>query len=236
MKLVSWNCQGAFRKKADFILSLKPDILVVQECEFQNKLVFSPTTRQPNDILWIGDNQNKGLGVFSYCDYRFKIHDFYNPEFKVIVPVLVTNEQHSFTLFAIWANNPLDKDNRYIEQVWKAINYYDSFLNKEIIMIGDFNSNKIWDKLHRNGNHSEVVHRLFDKKIISVYHKHLGEEQGMEKTPTFFLQRNKNKPYHIDYCFASEDLFDKLINLEIGTYDNWIEYSDHSPLTFEFNM
>jgi exonuclease III len=64
MKLITWNCQGAFRKKADQILPHRPDILVIQECEHPDKLVFHPTTQQPNDLIWFGDNLHKGLGVF----------------------------------------------------------------------------------------------------------------------------------------------------------------------------
>lgn len=33
MRLITWNCQGAFRNKASVILKHKPDILVIQECE-----------------------------------------------------------------------------------------------------------------------------------------------------------------------------------------------------------
>ena len=32
----------AFRKKADFILTYKPDILIVPECEHPDKLKFNP--------------------------------------------------------------------------------------------------------------------------------------------------------------------------------------------------
>ncbi|RDI50231.1 exonuclease/endonuclease/phosphatase family protein [Flavobacterium glaciei] len=139
--------------------------------------------------------------------------------------------------FAIWANNTQDKNNQYIEQVWKAINHYDEILNNETsILIGDFNSNKIWDRKHRIGNHSEVVDRLANKKIFSIYHKHYNEEQGKETKPTFYLQRNKNKPYHIDYCFASESLINKFKEIEIGTFENWIELSDHSPLLVKFEL
>lgn len=51
MKLITWNCQGAFRKKADIILLQQPDILVVQECEHPDNLVFNSTTQRPNDFL-----------------------------------------------------------------------------------------------------------------------------------------------------------------------------------------
>ena len=32
MKIIGWNCNGAFRKKSKQILSMKPDILIVSEC------------------------------------------------------------------------------------------------------------------------------------------------------------------------------------------------------------
>ncbi len=237
MKLISWNCQGAFRKKADIILKHQPDILVIQECEHPDKLLFSPTTVRPKDFLWFGENNHKGLGVFSYGDYKFQLINSHSSDIKTVLPISVTGAQFHFTLFAVWANNRHDKNNQYIEQVWKAISYYSQILrNGHIIITGDFNSNKIWDKKHRAGNHSAVVDTLAKMNIHSAYHKHFEQEQGKEKHPTFFLQRNKNKPYHIDYCFASTDIFDKVLNVEVGTYDNWIPYSDHSPLTIEFDF
>lgn len=238
MKLITWNCQGAFRLKADIILLQQPDILVVQECEHPDKLVFNATTQPPKDILWFGDNKDKGLGIFSYSDYKFQLLDQHNTDIKIISPVFVTGGQLDFTLFGIWANNRHDRDGRYIEQVWKAINHYDQLLTTgRTILTGDFNSNKIWDKKHKKlANHSKVVARLAEKNIYSVYHKYLNQEQGQESHPTFFFKRNREKPYHIDYCFTSTDLYDKVKNIEIGTYENWGTHSDHAPLTIDFDL
>jgi exonuclease III len=33
MKIITWNCNMAFRKKADWILQYEPDILIIPECE-----------------------------------------------------------------------------------------------------------------------------------------------------------------------------------------------------------
>lgn len=237
MKIITWNCQGAFRKKAHIILQHSPDILVVQECEHPDKLVFDTASKPPNDILWFGDNSYKGLGIFSYSDYRFKLLDQHNEAIKIIVPISVTGGKLDFTLFAIWANNRNDLEGQYIEQVWKAINYYKHILcDGQSILTGDFNSNKIWDKKHRIGNHSTVVETLLENKIYSAYHRYLVQEQGQENHPTFYLQRNRNKPYHIDYCFTSADLYGKVMHLEIGTYENWITYSDHVPLMVKFDL
>lgn len=59
MKLISWNCQGAFRIKAIHFLEINPDILVIQDCEHPDKLTFNSPTQRPSDVLWIGDNEQK---------------------------------------------------------------------------------------------------------------------------------------------------------------------------------
>jgi exonuclease III len=227
----------AFRKKADIILAYQPDILIVQECEHPDKLKFEPGIPKPNDTLWFGSNQHKGLGIFSYSDFRFKVIDTHNPDFRMIIPIAVTGKKSSFTLYAIWAWNPADPDGHYVTQVWKAINHYNQTLSKKkTILIGDFNSNTIWDKPRREGNHSTVVTHLEKKGIHSVYHRHFKQVQGKEEHPTLYMYRHKDKPYHIDYCFASEDILDKLTAIEIGEYDFWSQYSDHVPLIVTFNL
>ena len=226
-----------FRKKADFILKHKPDILIVPECEHPDKLIFSIDTPKPTDILWFGKNQNKGLAIFSYSEYRFSILDNHNLELQMIIPISVTSKLFSFNLFAIWANNPTDRDGQYVEQVWKAVHHYDSLLtNTKTVLVGDFNSNKIWDKKHRISNHSNVVKLLENKGIVSAYHLHHKQIQGAEEHPTLYMYRHKDKPYHIDYCFTSIDMAEKIQSVEIGDYDFWINHSDHVPVMVTFDI
>lgn len=237
MKIITWNCNMAFRNKAAFVLQFNPDILVVQECECPDKLKFPASTPLPTDVFWYGTNANKGVGVFSYSNFRFKLHKKHNPDFKYILPLLVTKGAIDFILFAVWANNPADKDGAYVTQVWKAIHYYNRLIaGKQTMLIGDFNSNTIWDRPRREGNHSTVVEKLEKKKIFSTYHSFHSQIQGKEKHPTQFMYRHKDKPYHLDYCFASSDFIDKLTNVEVGSYDDWKSYSDHKPLSFTFDL
>lgn len=237
MRLITWNCQGAFRRKAEYILSLRPDILVVQECEHPDKLKFNSSSLKPNDFYWYGDSAHKGLGLFSYSDYKFELLPSFNPEFRYILPFRVTGNEQSFSFFAIWAmNNKMNREARYIGQIWFAINYYSDLLDNSTILIGDFNSNKIWDYKDRIGTHSDVVNKLAEKDIHSVYHKHFDIEQGKEKHPTFFLQKKNLKPYHIDYCFVSGNMLAKVKEVEIGTFEKWIIHSDHTPLSIKFDL
>lgn len=227
----------AFRKKASAITAFSPDILVVPECECPEKLSFDLYAPKPKQFLWFGGNQNKGLGIFSYSDFTFKLLDAHNPELKTIVPLQVSNNKFSFTLFAIWANNPADKGFQYVGQVWKALGHYKSLLKKRnVILIGDFNSNTIWDKPKREGNHSTVVKHLKELNIHSCYHQHFKSEQGKEKHHTLYMYRNKTKGYHIDYCFASKFFSDRLKSVIIGKHKDWNIYSDHTPLIVDFDL
>ena len=235
MKIISWNCNMAFRKKADHILRHNPDILVIPECEHPDKLIFTDQTRKPKHTIWFGQNRNKGIGIFSYSKYKFRVLPTHNPELKHIIPISVTGGPYRFILFAIWANNPTDPDGTYVKQIWKAITHYESELtNTQVILIGDFNSNTIWDRPRRIGNHSAVVTALGEKNIFSTYHTHYKQTQGAEAHPTLYMYRHKNKPYHLDYCFVSKKLLSRVALVEIGEYDHWKQYSDHVPIMVTF--
>ena len=191
----------------------------------------------PSDIAWYGDNPNKGLGVLAYGDYKLRIMRRHNPAFKTIVPIAVTGGGIDFTLFAIWANNPADKGHEYVGQIWKAVQQYEKLIRrKRTVLAGDFNSNSIWDKPRRVGNHTALVELLGKKKISSVYHQHFGHPHGQEEHATFNLYKNVSKPYHLDYCFASKDLTSKLSRVEILNFEPGQIHSDHMPLIVDFDL
>ena len=214
MNLTTWNCNGGYRNKPH----IDSDIIVIQECE---KLA------QPE--WWDGDKE--GIGIFSKHDIM--LHEDYNFEFRYVMPV-TTN---GFNLFGIWAmNDPNNKQNRYISQIWRAINYYKKLLKEPTVIIGDFNWNIKWDAKASPpllGNWVDVVTLLQDSGITSVYHKYYGEEFGQETQPTFYQFKDISKPYHIDYCFTSSHF--KIDSVEVGKYDEWIKYSDHMPLTISLS-
>jgi exonuclease III len=235
MRIITWNCNMAFRNKAHLLLEYDPDILVISECENPDALKFPVSVKQPDSIIWYGNKSHKGLGVFAYNGYQLKL--LHEPAFQTILPIRVKHGRKSLNLFAVWANNPSDKKNQYVGQVWQAIHQYDDIIkNSRTILAGDFNSNTIWDKPKRVGNHSDVVRVLGTKKIGSVYHHHHKQIQGNEAHPSFYLYRHLDKPYHLDYCFASKDLLKKLTHVEMGSHQQWCAYSDHTPLMAEFEI
>jgi endonuclease/exonuclease/phosphatase family metal-dependent hydrolase len=109
-------------------------------------------------------------------------------------------------------------------------------LNGPSIIVGDFNWNAIWDlkpSYPLYGNLTDVVEMLKYRKIKSAYHEFFDEDFGKETKPTFFMHHNQNKPYHIDYCFASQHL--EVCNVEVGSINDWVEKSDHMPIIVTFS-
>ena len=226
----------AFRKKADLISAHQPDVLIIPECEHPEKLIFTTDHFKPTSTLWFGKNRNKGLAIFSFGNLKLKLIKDHNEDFKMIIPIRVTGSKTPFNLFAIWAYNPDDKDGVYVTQVWKAVNHYKHLIkNIPAILIGDFNSNTIWDKKNRIDTHSSLVNELKKMGVESTYHVHHKQEHGKEEHPTFYLYKHADKPYHLDYCFASKKFMKKLINVEVGSHQEWQKHSDHSPLIITFN-
>jgi exodeoxyribonuclease-3 len=150
----------AFRKKAEFILTEQPDILIVPECENQERLAFGLESQQRTDKFWYGNNPHKGIRVFSFGDFKIKRLDIHNPDFKYVLPLSIYNEKINLTVFAIRLQKP-EKQDCYTEQVWNAVHFYGNLLDNDIvILVGDFNSNSIWNKPNRIYNHTNLVDYL----------------------------------------------------------------------------
>ncbi|EJQ92942.1 endonuclease/exonuclease/phosphatase family protein [Bacillus cereus] len=235
MKIVAWNTAMAFRKKIEKILPLKANILVIPECENPEKWKENYDQKGIVQFLWDGDNLNKGIGIITLDDtYQIEFHPDYDRKFRYIIPLKVSGEQE-FIMFAVWSQNDKERYNSYIGQIYLALEKYASLLKEPCIIVGDWNSNKIFDRIKRVKTHSEVVELLEGLGIMSAYHRYADEEQGQETKPTYYYRKDKEKPFHIDFLFASEIFLDQLKSFKIGTYEEWIKFSDHMPISVEFD-
>ncbi len=114
MRVITWNCNMAFRKKAHFIVSKSPDILIVPECESLEKLKFEHEFDLPNSFLWFGENQNKGLGVFSFGKYELELLPVHNPEIKTVLPIKVSGGAIDLVDTPIEVPDLLSSDTGYV--------------------------------------------------------------------------------------------------------------------------
>jgi len=236
MKILSWNCNMAFRKKADIIATYKPDIAVIPECECRDVFEKNGIDLGSSNFIWYGKNKNKGLGVFSFGEYSIDLLN-HNEEYEYIIPIKVKHNKKSYILLATWTqfvNRSIY--NSYVVQAARAFKQYSEYLeDPNVIIVGDFNSNSIWDlESKKEYNHSDMIKILEEYNIYSIYHELNNKSQGEEEEATLYMQRNKQKPYHIDYCFCKMDNIHKLKKFSIGKYDDYISKSDHMPLFIEF--
>ncbi len=221
MKIVSWNCSGKFREKFKTIKNVDADIYVVQECENPQKYINKEYGYFSKNYLWIGNDENKGLGIFAKENIKIQKNNWKSYCLRNFLSVKVNDE---FDLVGVWACKP------YIEEyyIYQSINI--KKYNKNTIIIGDFNSNLIWDKKNNTRNHTNVVNELERKGLSSAYHTVYNENQGCESIKTFYLYRHKDKGYHIDYCFIDKN---RIKNFEILNDLNWLKLSDHIPIIIE---
>jgi len=148
------------------------------------------------------------------------------------IPVEVTGPTN-FLLIAVWSK--ARQENPYVEGVVRAVELYRNlFTRYRVVLAGDFNSNAIWDSNHATGlSHSALVKMLSDLGLVSSYHFFHREAHGQEKQPTSYFQWNERRPFHIDYCFIPDEWAPRLQRVEIGSYAEWKDCSDHRPLLVE---
>lgn len=229
MKILTWNCNGAFRKKLEHIRQFDADIYVIQECENTDVARKIYSEWMPN-YIWKGKNIHKGLAVFAKKEYLIEELNWADDVLELFLPVKIDSKIQLLAIWTKYANSPTFQ---YIGQLWKYLQLnQQNMLSSPMILVGDLNSNACWD---RWWNHSDVVNHLKSMGIESVYHKTHSEKHGEETQSTFYLQRKYEKNYHIDYLFSSVSLFDVSKSTSQIFDKSWLDYSDHLPILFEVN-
>ena len=234
MTIVTWNCNGALRHKYHSLAVLDADILIIQVCENPIESNDEEYREWAKNHLWIGDSKNKGLGIFAFGDLTLEAlrwpSIFKGNQVKHFLPCRVNDH---FNLLAVWTHKNNSPTFVYIGQFWKYLQLNKEQFN-EIVIAGDFNSNAQWHQPDRWWNHLDVVRELQEMDISSVYHRENDVQHGKESQATFYLQRNLEKPFHLDYIFASENWIQSISKVEIGSEEDWLQLSDHMPITASF--
>ncbi len=230
MKLITWNCQGAFRKKYSAIAGLKPDLAVIQECECLERLPWKQGS-PPAQALWVGENPTRGLGVFSWTNLEFGLWEGMDASIRHCAPVCV-RAPFQFHLVAVWAMDHRDNRLSYSAQVYQAVAAYREFiLAADTLFVGDFNSSPRTTPRSRIGNHTTLSNALAGLGMISAYHLYFHERQGQETRFTYFRGRKPDRPSHIDYAYIPTRWLRRLKQVEVGDPPAWLQLSDHCPLS-----
>lgn len=225
MKLISWNANCKFREKYHLLSDF--DIAVVQECEDPERCNDIGYKSWASNHHWIGDLKHKGLGVFINDSLSFKVMDLPKTSQRFFLPLQLGNGAQ---ILAVWAMSAENRQDGYVAQIHDYLRTHSHFFNwEQLVIVGDFNSNAIWDSKRELRNHGNLVKKLNDYGSQSLYHHHSREPHGSETSSTFYMYRHEDKPYHIDYVFVP---YSKLANslIELGKANEWLQFSDHVPL------
>ena len=227
MKIVSWNCNGGFRKKYMDLFNAYPDadVFMIQECEnpdFYNnrefKALFQKGFHVGTPDFWM-----KGIGVFApkgnslrrtKCKYGNPLHMLGYAFFDV---------DNCYKMLAVWPHG------KYVEEMIDFFHLNESLFTNDLLVMGDTNSCSVFNNHHpKNKNHDVLVDLLNQKGLVDAYNYSMGEAEGEETIPTFYLQRKKEKPYHLDRCFIAPG---RITSFKVAeNHDYWLSLSDHIPI------
>ena len=239
MRIVIWNCAMKLRgAKLSALEGLQPDIAIVPECESPQRLWGKQPLLAPIPMEWIGDNEQKGLGVLAFNGYRIKRHPDYDPSPRWLLPIEVRGPVN-FHLLAVWATRqriPQTDDDELSGHPLEAAQRYHNFLAAgPALAAGDFNTNVRWDKGKNATNHAHSVAGLERLGMASAYHVGRGEFHGKESLATLYLRDRK---YHVDYCFLPLEWCSQLREVEVGAFEAWVGrgLSNHVPWVVDVDL
>ena len=77
---------------------------------------------------------------------------------------------------------------------------------------------------------------LSSKGLVSCHHAQDNIAHGKEVDPTFFMHRNQENLYHIDYLFAPNRFVPDTELMEIENKEQWLQLSDYLPISYQLNV
>ncbi|MGG1680254.1 hypothetical protein ACIFOT_31790 [Neobacillus sp. NRS-1170] len=235
MKLISWNCQRGILKSEKFekLKGLSPDIAVIQECSHHRKF---PEAFDYEDAIWVGEDENIGLCVISFSkNYKLSLL-VEEVKYEWVVPIKVTGDA-DFIMLAVWTKR-IHGYSSYGQLLYAALKEYEHFLNHDrVIIIGDFNIDKKLSRSYSGIQGSQGFNLILDllssNNMVSCYHHYSNEEFGAESKATYHHHKKSEHPFHIDYCFVSNEWLQSIQHFYVGEGEEWVNLSDHFPLVIE---
>ena len=246
MNIVSWNCcynyrtyKGFTEEKYKKINEYNPDILIVYEC---TKNEFDKVKRDWKYRNWYCDDMEDsvlGVAIFSKY-YKIEFTDYFNRNFRYIIPYKISGYKYDLILFAIWTK----KEPYYYENIFSAIDshLYDNYLKQNSIFIGDFNTGLIEGFSEENKEIQKEHNKLY-RLLLEKLHLLENVTLNTKKEYSVTYSHNKYDYYLNDFCFVSKNIKLEVNNINIpnekeywiknGEKNYWNGLSDHCPIIIE---
>lgn len=227
MKIVTWNCNGSFRKKYEALFAAYPeaDLYIVQECEdpdFYNNKAYKEIYAQ-GFHAGTPDYYMKGIGVFAPKDEPIRRLKCKYDGALMMIGYAPFEFNRNMKILPVWPHG------KYVEEMIDFLTLNEGLIDENWIIVGDTNSSSMFNYHHpKTKNHDTSVEMLSHRGLVDAYNHFMGEASGEEKIPTFYLQRKKEKPFHLDRFFLAPD---RIVSIEVANdHDYWLTLSDHIPV------
>jgi exodeoxyribonuclease-3 len=242
LRIVVWNANMALDRKLDALADLHPDLAIIPECA-NVEILTRKVPQHLFQMVWIGRQPNKGLGIIAFGGYTIELHPSYDERLEWIAPVEVAGP-HPFLLLGAWCTrNPGSSQGpwRSYRQIQPALELYRELISLQpTIVAGDFNNNVTWDRPGRSDNFPAMVDVARSAGLLSAYHTVNEAPFGTEPHPTLYWRdRAELGPrYHVDFCFIPREWVPYTTSVTVGDFATWVGsgLSDHVPLVVEIEL
>ncbi len=227
----------ALRHKFDRLLSLRPDVAVIQECARPAETGAAGWRPDCSDHDWIGFNANKGLGIFTFGAWQLQRHASYSEAFSLYLPVEVSGHWR-FNLLGVWMADSRRISAGATNDPALAIGYYQPFLAAAPSAVaGDFN--RLPQQMSRRpaGPPGKSVTELLAQAGLANADYLMSDAAGQEALRrTHYHQRHFARGFVMDYIFVPATAGSSLTAFEVCDPHDWIQWSDHMPLVAEIEL
>jgi len=236
MKLVSWNMNRRKSGSWDYLTrTINPDVAMLQETSLLDKSFVQ------EHIVEVEVKKNIRNSIFSS---KYKIEQINFPlEFnKDMVCAKFSLKNSDLFFISIYGNLDLFPFfTVFTGQILLMVTYLKTNYNAEnIIIAGDFNCDRRMDDnptKSRFAKRGERVTNLFFDSILNI-----GFKNCLRKFYPDFIETyrhhmvNSRYPWELDHMFCTNNLYEKLKNIEVLNNSQVEELSDHNPIIANFDI
>jgi len=228
VRIVCWNLRGGTDAKWDLVRGLRPDVAVLPESARAPRRAEGSLLEPAPSWHWVGRNPQKGLAVATFGIESAVVDAEPGGRWSVAA------RAGSLLVLGVWS---CPSDGRYALEVQRALEAHARRLDAggDVIVAGDFNVAARQGSDRSRAAVPVLFNRLRRLGLHSAYHSVRHEPYGAESAATYYHHRNPARPFHIDFCFISPSLLERVHHVEVGTFDDWVApgHSDHVPLVIE---
>ncbi len=226
MRIAAWNANYNNRRRsletdAEFMDAERADLIVLSETA-------RPKDRDDDQIRWLGNEGDPGLGVIARNGYTLSAHEM-NCTAPALFGAFRVQGPRPLNVLAAWpVQETRSAGPSYATLLQTALEIFGDFLREErVAMIGDLNSSS--RVVAQATTHPNFVSRAAALGLTSLYHHQNKEAHGKEKVLTYRHRGSAENGFHLDYCFLSQDLLASA-KIRVLQGADWEARSDHFPL------